>query len=115
MEIPSLRRCGIWANEGIFLANIAILIGNSAYNTLSPLPCCGPDVLAVKELVEATEKFDSIEVILNNTSSQLKDRIRRAFDSQTPIGEVFLYYTGHGFLHDTEFFFCATNFDTKRP
>jgi len=104
-----------FGERGIFLANIAILIGNSAYETLSALPCCEADVLAVKELVDATEKFDSIEVILNNTSSQLKDRIRGAFDSQTPIDEVFLYYTGHGFLLDTEFFFCATNFDTKRP
>lgn len=97
------------------MANIAILIGNSEYETLSALPCCEADVLAVKELVEATEKFESIEVISNSASSQLKDRVRCAFDNHRPIGEVFLYYTGHGFLHETEFFFCATNFDIKRP
>lgn len=97
------------------MANIAILIGNSEYETLSALPCCEADVLAIKELVETTEKFESIEVISNNTSSQLKDRIRSAFDNHRPIGEVFLFYTGHGFLYETEFFFCATNFDTKRP
>ena len=72
------------------MANIAILIGTSEYETLSALPCCEADVLAIKELVETTEKFESIEVISNNTSSQLKDRIRNAFDNHRPIGEVFL-------------------------
>ena len=97
------------------MANLAILIGNSEYETLSKLPCCEADVLAIKELTEATEKFASIELILNSTSSQLKDRIRQAFVNHKPIGEVFLYFTGHGFLHDAEFFFCATNVDSKRP
>lgn len=97
------------------MANIAILIGNTKYETLSGLPCCESDVLAIKELVEATNKFGSVEVILNHTSSQLKDRMRSAFDNYGPVGEVFFYFTGHGSANETDFFFCATNFDTKRP
>jgi hypothetical protein len=97
------------------LANVAILIGNSEYETLGALTCCEADVLAIKELTDATEKFESVEVILNSTSSQLKDRIRNAFDNHKPIAEVFLYFTGHGFSHEAEFFFCSTNFDSKRP
>ena len=97
------------------MPNVAILIGNSEYDTLGRLACCKSDVLAIKELIEATEKFESMEVILNSTSSHLKDRIRHAFDAHKPIGEVFLYFTGHGFLHEAEFFSCATDFDIKRP
>lgn len=97
------------------MANIAILIGNTEYETLSGLPCCEADVLAVKELVESAGKFETIEVILNHTSSQLKDRMRSAFDNHGPVGEVFFYFTGHGSGNETDFFFCATDFDTKRP
>jgi hypothetical protein len=97
------------------LANIAILIGNTEYQTLCDLECCGKDVLAIKELLEATNKFDTIELILNSDSSQLKERIRTAIDARKSIGEIFFYFTGHGYQHDAEFFFCATNFDAKRP
>jgi hypothetical protein len=97
------------------LANVAILVGNAEYQTLGNLSCCVDDVLAVKELVDATEKFQGVEVLVNETSSQLKERIRAAIDSHQTIDEIFFYFTGHGFQHDAEFFFCATNFDAKRP
>lgn len=97
------------------MSNIAILVGNTEYQTLGKLECCGDDVAAMKELLEATEKFDSIEVILDSASSDLKDRIRDAIDANKPAREIFFYFTGHGFQHQTEFFYCATNFDSKRP
>jgi hypothetical protein len=97
------------------LANVAILVGNTEYQTLGNLSCCGNDVSAVKELLDATDKFESVELLLNKDSSQLKERIRAAIDAQQSIGEIFFYFTGHGFQHEAEFFFCATNFDSKRP
>lgn len=97
------------------MANIAILIGNTKYETLGALACCGEDVIAIKELLEATEKFGSLEVILDSDSSQLKERIRAAIDQHKSIEEIFFYFTGHGFQHETDFFYCATNFDPKRP
>ena len=57
----------------------------------------------------------NVAILIGNSDPQLKDRIRHAFDNHKPIAEVFLYFTGHGFSHETEFFFCATNFDSKRP
>jgi hypothetical protein len=103
------------STNGGTLANIAILIGNTEYQTLSKLDCCGEDVLAVKELLDATGKFESIEPILNSDCSQLKQRIRATIDAHESIAEIFFYFTGHGFQHEAEFFFCATNFDAKRP
>ena len=70
---------------------------------------------AIGELLEATNKFETIELIMNCDSFQLKERIRTAIDAQKQIGEIFFYFTGHGYQHDSEFFFCATNFDAKRP
>lgn len=97
------------------MANLAILIGNTEYEALPALACCNDDVNAVKELLEATGKFDSLNVILNGNSSALKDRIRALIDGYKTIEEIFFYFTGHGFQHETDFFYCATNFDAKRP
>lgn len=91
------------------------MIGNTKYETLGALACCEEDVIAVKELLDATEKFDCVEVILNSDSPHLKDRIRAVIDAHKPIQEIFFYFTGHGFQHETDFFYCATNFDAKRP
>lgn len=97
------------------MANIAIVIGNTDYQTLSRLQCCGEDVLAMKELLEATGRFENIELILNSDSSQLKERLRAVVDGHESIGEIFFYFTGHGFQREAEFFFCATDFNAKRP
>ncbi|HWW15819.1 MAG TPA: caspase family protein [Candidatus Dormibacteraeota bacterium] len=97
------------------MANVAILVGNTEYQTLGSLSCCRDDVFAIKELLEATDKFESIELLFNKDSSQLKESIRAAIDAKQPIEEIFFYFTGHGFQHEAEFFFCATNFDSKRP
>jgi uncharacterized caspase-like protein len=97
------------------MANIAILVGNTDYRNLTRLECCHDDVLAIKQLLEATEKYVEIDVIKDADADELKSRIRNALDKGQPVNEVFFYYTGHGFQHEAEFFFCASNFDTKRP
>ena len=97
------------------VANIAILIGNTDYQLLPALQCCYADAMAMKELLDATGKFESVELILNSDSSRLKESIRAAIDAHKSISEIFFYFTGHGFQRDAEFFFCATNFDAKRP
>jgi hypothetical protein len=91
------------------------LVGNTDYQTLGSLSCCRDDVFAIKELLEATDKFESIELLFNKDSSQLKESIRAAIDAKQQIEEIFFYFTGHGFQHEAEFFFCATNFDSNRP
>lgn len=97
------------------MPNVAILVGNTEYRTLGSLACCSEDLAAIKELIEATGKFQIIEFILNQDSSQLKDRIRSAIDSHPNIEEIFFYFTGHGYQNEADFFFCATNFDVRRP
>src|SRR5204863_5813840 len=45
----------------------------------------------------------------------LKSQLRAAIDKVPAPEELFFYFTGHGNLLETEFFFCATNFVSKRP
>lgn len=85
------------------LANVAILIGNTDYKLLNKLECCSADVQAMEELLAATGRFDSIEVILNSDSAHLKEAIRTVIDAYKTISEVYFYYTGHGFMRGSEF------------
>jgi hypothetical protein len=45
------------------MPNIAILVGNTDYKSLAKLECCRADVAAMRELLEATEKYAAIEII----------------------------------------------------
>lgn len=97
------------------MTNLAILVGNTQYRTLAPLHCCHEDILALDTLLKATGKYESITIIENADADSLKTQIRAALDGAQSIGELFFYFTGHGHQSDTEFYFCTTNFDSKRP
>nr|MBA3915487.1 caspase family protein [Terriglobales bacterium] len=97
------------------MASSAILVGNSQYRFLNELACCRDDVSAMKELLEATEKYAAIEVIENVDADELKSRMRAAISGLSDIDELFFYFTGHGHQQDDEFYYCATAFDLKRP
>ena len=95
--------------------NAAILVGNTQYDSLNEIRCCHDDLLAMKELLEATERYSDIEVIENTNADNLKARMRAAIDRQSSVRELFFYFTGHGCQQDYEFYYCATEFDSSRP
>ena len=97
------------------MPNLAILIGNTTYHAMSKLECCHDDVQAINELLKATEKFDEVITIENADADALKMQLRNALDKVRSPEELFLYFTGHGDVHEMEFYHCATNFDAKRP
>ncbi len=97
------------------MANTAILVGNTKYLSLPPLECCDDDLSAIGQLLQATEKYESIVVIENAAADDLKQRLRDAIDKVKNPGELFFYFTGHGYARDGELFHCAINFDGARP
>jgi hypothetical protein len=97
------------------MPNVAILAGNTEYRSLPELECCHADVAAMKELLDATAKYDTIEIIENADANELKARIRATIDKVELPTELFFYFTGHGYGYEDEFFYCATNFDSNRP
>ena len=97
------------------MANVAILIGNSRYSLLRPLSCCHDDLHAMKELLEATEKYSDIYVVENTDADALKSKVREAIQDSKPTEELFFYFTGHGYQGVSDFYLCATAFDGKRP
>lgn len=72
-------------------------------------------MVAMRVLLVATEKYSHIEVIENVKADDLKNRIREAIDKVESPTELFFYYSGHGYQNEDDFYYCATNFDAKRP
>ena len=97
------------------MANVAILVSNTEYQSLNNLSCCHDDLIAMRELLDATRKFSKIELIENYEADALKSQLRTIVDTNSSIGELFFYFSGHGCLHKGEFYCCATKFDQKRP
>ena len=97
------------------MTNVAILVGNTEYQSLGNLPCCHDDLIAIRELLDATKKFSKIELIENSDADALKSQLRAIVDTNSPIEELFFYFSGHGCLYKDEFYCCATNFSQKRP
>ena len=97
------------------MPNTAILIGNWEYQSLPALPCCLQDLLAMEELLQATDKYANIARIENANADDLKSQIREIVSKQQTKEELFFYYTGHGCQQEHEFYYCATEFNSKRP
>ena len=97
------------------MKNLAVLLGNSEYDSLTNLPCCHHDIEAIHDLLRATEKYSDIVVIENEHADTLKDKLRDALQGNTKLRELFFYFTGHGFVKQSDFFHCASDFDKKRP
>ena len=97
------------------MTSVAILIGNSEYSSLQSLECCRADLSAMKELLEATEKYSEIFVADNLASDVMKTKVREKIQSITSTNELFFYFSGHGYQHESDFYLCATDFNDKRP
>src|SRR5205085_8789620 len=102
-------------HHGDDMANLAILIGNTDYKAMAQLSCCHDDLEAMNALLRATEKFEEVVVIKNKDSDALKLHLRSSLEKVKSPEELFIYFTGHGHVHEGEFYHCATNFDAKRP
>ena len=74
------------------MAKVAVLIGNSQYRSLQTLSCCQNDLNAMKELLEATDKFSHISVIEDADADDLKSRIRDAIANGKSSEELFFYF-----------------------
>ena len=96
------------------MANVAILVGNTEYQSLNNLSCCHDDLMAMKELLKATKKFPNIEVIENSDADTLKSRLRKTIETNSAIEELFFYFSGHGCLYKGEFYYYATNFNQEQ-
>lgn len=98
--------------------NIAILIGVSKYKSEAQLPACAHDVENMERLLIATNKYDDILCIKEQTNSdQLKNKLRNFFkkhQNTTGISEALIYFSGHG-VYQNDALLCCSDYDSNRP
>jgi hypothetical protein len=87
----------------------------TTYRNLLQLNCCRDDLAAMKELLDATQKYDTVTVIENADADSLKQQLRDAVDKVASPSELFFYFTGHGHVHEAELFYCAIDFIATHP
>ncbi|MFL5012587.1 caspase domain-containing protein [Rhizobium sp.] len=97
------------------MTSTAILIGNATYLSENDLPCCRDDVSAMKELLDATSRFDKVIDCIDLDADAMRDTVRNALPPEEERSEVFFYFSGHGAQFDGEFYYCGTKFDSRRP
>ena len=98
--------------------NIAIIIGVSIYlDTKNNLPGCKNDAKAIYNIIQKTEKFETILYINENeTSSKTKELIANFIfeHKDSEIEELFFYYSGHGSFENDEFYYILSDFNPKK-
>ncbi len=95
--------------------NIAILIGNSEYTNFDNLDCCLNDVASIRELLDRCKKFDKIFEYKNEEIDRVKDQLRELSSEIKDVDELLLYFTGHGYSDDSDFFMCFKGFSSGAP
>jgi hypothetical protein len=74
---------------------VALVIGNSAYQRVSPLSNPANDAAAVSDLLQEA-KFDSVELRQNLSVSDLRRAVSEFFDQAANAEVAVVYYAGHG-------------------
>jgi len=97
------------------MASTAFLIGNANYLFQPVLTCCLEDVAAMKALVEATGRYDSVHNLTDISADEMREALRDTFLPESLHREIFFYFSGHGARFGNEFYYCGVDFDPKRP
>jgi len=99
------------------MKNLAIIIGVSEYaDENNNLPVCLNDANMIEFLFNSIEKYQDILIEKGNIDSSKVAENIIAFISKyknEQIGEVFFYYTGHGYFDGSEFYYHLSNYDDK--
>lgn len=99
------------------MRNLAIIIGVSQYVNASDLPACKYDAKNMYELLQATEKYQILQLDENLTKSQMLEQMEdfiRSDDGDGSIDELFFYFSGHGVNDDTGLHFILKDTEIGR-
>ncbi|WP_321505581.1 caspase family protein [Breoghania sp.] len=95
--------------------SVAILVGNSKYNSLHQLDCVKNDVVEMRKLIAATNKFSNISVYLDRPISDVKGELKALAKSQNQTSEILFYFSGHGASDQDNFYMCFSDFNADIP
>lgn len=97
------------------MAKIALLIGVSDYNKLTPLPAAINDIEALKRVLENPEiaGFDEVQLLKNPDVNRLRGAVARLFENRNREDLVLLFFSGHGIRDDAGYLHFAA-VDTEK-
>lgn len=94
-------------------ARLALVVANSSYDVLDPLPSAAVDAARIKERLEAlrfdvtlVDSFPSVERLENHVLPAFRDKIREG-------DIVVFYFSGHGFSYGPNNFIAPANIPRK--
>lgn len=96
---------------------VAIIISVSEYENIAKLPGCKNDFKLMSDLIKATDKYDEILEIYENTkSTRVKEVLTNFFTRIQNVGidELFFYYTGHGAFDGEDLRFALTDYSSEK-
>ena len=97
------------------MKNVAILLGVSHYLNASDLPACANDINNVQQVLEATEKYQILKINEEFQKKSILDEIERVLkDDNNEIGEIFFYFSGHGYQDQTDFHYILQETDINK-
>ena len=96
------------------MKNVAVLIGITEYKEKSiNLPMCEKDVESMYKIISASGKYEYIEVLKGNIDSEkIRNKMMELENKiEEEIGELFFYFSGHGYTANNNFYFCTSDTD----
>lgn len=117
--VPGVTENGQWSllSEPA-MKNLAILIAVAEYSgECQALPACHRDGIAMKELIDQTNKFSDVLLIANGeAASVVKQKIADFIKGhdQDEVGDFLFYFTGHGDFSGQEFYYLLSDYTQKR-
>ena len=97
--------------------NLAIVIGISEYDNAHDLPSCKNDAEYIKDLLKSSDKYDDILYFEGKKgSNDIMDIMDNFIIKYTgmKINEFILYFSGHGYYNEDDFYFCTSNVDLSQ-
>jgi hypothetical protein len=97
---------------------VALILGQSDYQSVNKLPSCKNDLLYFAKIIEGTKNFDRHLIIDDSTmtASAAKDKIIQFIESckSEQVDELLLYFTGHGDFDGKEFYYIWSDYTPSR-
>lgn len=79
------------------------------------LECCLEDLESMRSLVNAVGRHSVVRAASDVDADGMRDLLREALSGDGPYEEVLFYFSGHGALLPSGFYYCGTEFDLDRP
>ena len=99
------------------MKNLAIVIGIDKYKNNNDLIACKNDAKDMYEILKESKYYDDI-VYFNGeyTNREILKKLEelKIKSKDEEIGEIFFYFSGHGFSENNELFYVTTNTENNK-